>query len=323
MAEDGRLTLADKVPSGGLFPDSLTVRGNRLYVLNSGGPGLSPPCGKMPNITGFHVSSNGHLKPIAGSTRIINPGTSPGSFLNCDPGGFPTPQFQCGQNPPAFPRSPGQIGFTPEGDALVVTVKSTNSIYVFPLDEDNDGVPGKPAIWKAKGPNQPTYFGFSFDSEGNLIVSEPFGASPTIPASPKSAVSSFSISESGVLKAISSSIPNGRGTSCWVAVDPLTKRYAYIGNNATSDISSYVIGDDGHLKLLAAVAASANLPNDLAVAKERGEDDGSRGSAFLYALNGGSGTVGAWKINHDGSLKSLGTFGGLPALAGAQGLAAY
>jgi 6-phosphogluconolactonase (cycloisomerase 2 family) len=314
VGKDGTLTLADRVSSGGLFPDSLTVKGNQLYVLNAGGPGIAPSCGKSPNITGFQVSPHGQLTPIAGSTRDINPGTSPGSFLNCDPGGFPTPQFQCGQNPPAFPRSPGQIGFNPDGDALVVTVKSTNSIYVFPFDEDA-GL-GTPVIWKAKGPNQPTYFGFSFDSDGNLVVSEPFGATPTIPAAPKSAVSSFAIGSHGALTPISASVANGRGTSCWVAIDPLTKRYAYIGNNNTSDISSYEISDDGTLTLLAATAATGSLPNDLAVAKDRG-------SSFLYALNAGDGTVRAWGINRDGSLTSLGVFSGLPALAGAQGLAAY
>jgi 6-phosphogluconolactonase (cycloisomerase 2 family) len=195
-----------------------------------------------------------------------------------------------------------------------VTVKSTNSIYIFPLGDDN--TPGKPAIWKAGGPNQPTYFGFAFDAEGHLIVTEPFGAYPVIPKAPKSAVSSFAIGENGMLTQISASVPNGRGTSCWVVVDPLTKQFAYIGNNNTSDISSYAIGSDGSLTLLAATAAHASSANDMAVAKDKG-------SAFLYALNGGSGTVGAWTINADGSLSFIGTFGTLPALAGAQGLAAY
>jgi 6-phosphogluconolactonase (cycloisomerase 2 family) len=110
-------------------------------------------------------------------------------------------------------------------------------------------------------------------------------------------------------------VPNGRGTSCWVVLDP-QKRYAYIGNNATSDISSYTIGEEGSLTLLAAEAGSANLPNDLAVARDSG-------NSFLYVLNSGDGTVGAFQINNDGSLTPLGAVGGLPVDAGAQGLAAY
>jgi 6-phosphogluconolactonase len=110
-------------------------------------------------------------------------------------------------------------------------------------------------------------------------------------------------------------MPNGRGTACWVALDP-RKRYAYIANNTTSDISTYTIGEDGNLTLLAAEAGGANLPNDMAVADDNG-------SSFLYVLNAGDGTIGAFRINNDGSLTSLGAVGGLPADAGAQGLAAF
>src|SRR5262249_12268073 len=143
------------------------------------------------------------------------------------------------------------------------------SIYVFPVSED--GKPGTPTIMQDTGPNQPTYFGFAFDKRKHLIVSEPFGATPIIPAVPFSAVSSFAITESDgrqeifALQEISSSVPNGRGTSCWVALDPRTTRYAYISNNATSDISAYKIAKNGSLTLLAASAAVANLPNDMAV----------------------------------------------------------
>ncbi len=315
VAADGSLTLVDRVLSGGLFPASLAFNGNLLFVLNAGGPGLNPVCGKGPNITGFRVTQNGQLNAIAGSTQSIAPGTSPGSFLNCDPGGgpFPTDEFRCGLNPPAFPRSPAQVGFTPDGRELVVTVKGTNSIYVFPLEAGL--LPGTPTITQAAGPNQPTYFGFAFDRRGRLIVSEPFGATPVIPAAPFSAVSSFAITSTGSLEAISADVPNGRGTSCWIALDP-SGTYAYVANNATSDISAYAITRDGGLTLLAANAAVANLPNDMAVASDNG-------NSFLYVLNSGNGTVGVFRINDDGSLTSLGANGGLPADAGAQGIAAY
>lgn len=315
VADDGRLTLVDRMPSGGLFPASLTVHGDRLYVLNAGGPGLNPVCGTGPNITGFHVRSNAEMRLLANATQPIDPGSSPGSFLNCDPGVsfFATDEFRCGLNPPAFPRSPAQIGFTPDGRALVVTVKGINSIYVFPVDAE--GLPGTPTITQVGGPNQPTPFGFAFDKRGRLIVSEPFGASPVIPAIPFSAVSSFAINASGALEVISASVPNGRGLSCWVVLDPHQK-YAYVSSNATSDISSYTVDREGRLTLLAATAATANLPNDLAVAHD---SDGS----FFYVLNSGNGTIGAFQIQHDGSLTSLGAVGGLPVNAGAQGLAAY
>ncbi len=315
VAADGSLTRVDRVPSGGLFPASLAVHGNLLYVLNAGGPGLNPVCGIGPNITGFKIGHNGRLSPLADSTQPIDPGPNPGNFLNCDPGGgpFPTAEFRCGLNPPAFPRGPAQVGFTPNGRALVVTVKGTNTIYVFPLT--GGGWPGTPTITQIGDPNQPTPFGFAFDKHGHLIVTEPFGATSVIPAGDAGAVSSFTITKTGALEAISESVPNGRGTSCWIALDPRA-RYAYIGNNFTNDISSYTIDKDGRLVVLHATAAAANLPNDLAVAQDNGQ-------SFLYVLNSGDGTVGAFQIKDDGSLTPLGAVDGLPVDAGAQGLAAY
>src|SRR5207247_8664634 len=108
-------------------------------------------------------------------------------------------------------------------------------IYGFPVRKD--GTPGAPTMTQASGPNQPTFFGFAFDKSGHLIVSEPFGTTPVIPAVPRSAVSSFAITESGDLRAISSSVPNGGGTSCWIALDPRTKRYAYVADNAPSELA--------------------------------------------------------------------------------------
>jgi 6-phosphogluconolactonase len=318
VAPDGRLTLAGRVSSHGLFPNSLTVWGNELYVLNAGGPGISPATGIGPNITGFRFGLDGRLQEIADSTKSINPGI--GSALD----GFPTDQFLAGQNPPAFPRSPSQVGFTPDGSALVVTVKATNQIYVFPLDRDF-GLPGTPAIWTTGGLKQPAYFGFAFDWMGRLIVAEPFGASATIPSPTAGTVSSFTINRwQGNLHRISKSVANAQGTPCWISVDPVTGHYAYVSNNGTSTVSSYTIGEDGSLTLLNATAATDDRGNDMAVAENRGyATDQTANSAFLYALSAASGTVNAWKINPDGSLTVLGSFAGLPVMAGAQGLAAY
>ena len=315
VAHDGTLTWVQTLASGGLFPNSLTVDADHdlLYVLNAGG-GANSPCTNFtgPNITGFTVSKSGMMTALAGSTQPIDGGTKPFGFLNCDPGGFPAPA-QCGKNPPAFPRSPGQIGFTPGGHQLVVTDKGPNKIYVFPVNKN--GTPGTPTITKAAGPNQPTYFGFAFDDDGHLIVSEPFGATPAIPASPASAVSSFGIDHDGSLDTISSSVPNGEGTSCWVTI---SGRYAYVANNATSNVSLYKIGEDGKLTLLNATAATATKPNDMAVVG--GDDDGSR---FLYVIASGNGSIVVSRINADGSLTFVEEVSGLPIADGAQGLAAY
>jgi 6-phosphogluconolactonase len=331
VAADGTLTFVQKMPSGGLFPDSLTVHGSLLYVLNAGG-GVNTACTNFttPNITGFKLSG-AIMTPLSGSTQSIDGGALPFGFLNCDnaaPGAispFTLPPVQCGLNPPAFPRSPGEVKFTPKGKQIVVTDKGPNKIYVFPVLKD--GTPGTPTIFKATGPSQPTYYGFNFDAAGHLIVSEPFGSSPVIGAGILAgAVSSFSIGTDGSLTPISSSVPNGQGTSCWVALDPATyQTYAYISNNTSPTLSSYNVGSDGSLTLLADTAATVALPNDLAVALDTG-------GSFLYVVQSGTsnatigtvgGTVGVFQINADGSLTRLQQAAGLPVNSGAQGLAAY
>lgn len=160
VAKDGTLTFVDRVLSRGLFPNGLTVkrlkrgdpddRGDLLYVLNAGGPEvpicrLAPGTANVSNIAGFTVDSSGFMTAL-GSTAPIDPGpASEPSGVSCTAAaavgfsaltGAPAADFQCGLNPPSFVRSPAQILFTPDGNQLVVTVKGTNSIYVFSVEEN-------------------------------------------------------------------------------------------------------------------------------------------------------------------------------------------
>ena len=343
VASDGTLTVVAQVSSGGLFPNSLTVKrivgrdgewdngdgngdgnGNGkdiqgrelLYVLNAGGPGN---CSESPNITGFRVDRAGNMSSI-GSTRTIDPGPSAGTGVNCvDAAGFaaltgaPAADFACGLNPPSFPRSPAQVLFTPDGNQLVVTVKGTNSIYVFPVGEY--GRAGGPAVTQAPGPAIPTPFGIVFDKHGHLLVSEAFGSATAIPAGGHGAASSYSITAASQLFTISSHVADGGTAACWIALDP-SGSYAYVSNNLSASISSYSVGPNGSLTLLAGAAANGAGPNDLATAVEGG-------ASFLYVVEAGSGTVGAFQINPtNGSLTAISGGSGLPTV-GAIGIAAY
>lgn len=330
VTDNGKLKFADRVPSGGLYPDSVTVRssadngngdddgGALLYVLNAGGPGASRVCGTPPNITGFRVNGDGHMRRLARSVQsIIDQGPLDGNGygVNCPVGGFPRPFFDCGRNPPAFPRSPAQVRFTPDGRRLVVTVKGTNSIYIFPVGEH-----GVATQFQAPGPALPTYFGIAFDQQGHLLITEAFGKAPFIPMPGMGALSSFTITDTGALQQISTSVGDGGTAACWIALEPITGQYVYVGNNLSNSVSSYSVANDGSVTLLAAVAGRANGPNDMAAVAEDG-------ASFLYMLNSGSGTVGAFQVNlADGSLTPIGPAGGyagLPAMMSAQGLAAY
>jgi len=81
------LIFADRVFSGGLFPNSLTAlrkqHGNSkkqellLYALNAGGPEiavcqLTPDAANTPNMTGFKVTQAGRMIPLD-STQPIDP----------------------------------------------------------------------------------------------------------------------------------------------------------------------------------------------------------------------------------------------------------
>lgn len=330
IAADGALTaVGAPVPSGGLYPDSMAVRGHTLFVLNSGGPDACAPAPGFepyPNVTGFRIGAGGALTRIAGATKLVNPGVGPAPDT-CAPAGFAggSPQFDCGLNPPAFPRSPGQVAFTPDGESLVVSVKGTNSIHVLPFEH---GELGDAVVTRAPGASLPTYFGFGFDRHGNLIVSEPFGSATSIPAGGASALSSFRIAHDGHLIPQSTSVANGETATCWVAIDPRTGKYAYTANNGTNSISVYSIAGDGALTHLAGATEALPgegdelaHPNELATALDRDED--GHPVSYLYSMNSGTGMIGMFRIQADGALDPLGEIGGLPADAGAQGLVAF
>jgi len=336
VSPNGMLTFVSKVPSGGLFPNSLTVRSlgsagrgrNRgedpgpsdlLYVLNAGGPGN---CNVSPNITGFEVDGTGHMTPITAALDIF-PGSPTGSGANCSPEsaagfagltGAPVADFACGLNPPSFPRSPAHVKFTPQGDQLIVTVKGTNTIYIFPIG--TDGRAENPALSPSTLPALPSFFGLTFDKHGHMLVTELFGSNTSIPAGATGAVSSYTVTNNGILQSISSHVGDGGTAACWIALEPKNGEFAYVANNLSATISSYAVASDGSVTLVKGTATAAMGPNDLAAVT-----DGT--SSFLYVVNAANGTIGAFSINlTDGSLTAITGSNGLPP-AGAQGLAAF
>ena len=154
---------ARTVASGGTFPVSLTFRpakggGGILFVLNSGNEG---------NITGFRVAPNCEL------TRIANGQSGPLSPLVDDPP-FPNPE------PNEVLTTAGQVGFTPSGRKLVVTIKGgpqegetglpEGAIAVFDVNSNGRliGSPRVTAFDRDEGTAGP--FSFNFDADGNLLV---------------------------------------------------------------------------------------------------------------------------------------------------------
>ena len=94
--QPGGLAFVNKADSGGVFPVSLTISHNLVYVLNA----------ESPNITGFNLSRKGELTLLDGSTRSLGSGTF------------------------------AQVGFDPLGETLVATDKANNEILVYAVDEN-------------------------------------------------------------------------------------------------------------------------------------------------------------------------------------------
>jgi 6-phosphogluconolactonase len=262
------LEIVDVVNSGGIRPISLALHDDLLYVLNEGG---------TPNISGFEVGEDGTLTQLAGSTRpLIDGGAA----------------------------DPAQIGFSHDGDLLVVTDKAGNRLNTYTINED--GLPSPPID---NSSNAMTPFGFAFNNAGTLVVSEAFGG-----AANQAAASSYEAQEDGTLNVISGSVPNSQTASCWVQITNNGK-FAFISNTGSGTISSYRVNpSDGSLTLLNATAADTGMgsaPIDMAL---------SNNSRILFVLLGGSQSVASFRVWKNGNLTPIDTAAGLPV--GAQGIAA-
>jgi 6-phosphogluconolactonase len=262
------LVRTDKVSSGGKHPISLALHRNSLFVLNAGGQ-----VGDKDNVAGF-VFFAGRLHPLPDSTHA----------LSADDG------------------NPAQVGFSSDGEVLVVTEKDTSVIDTFTVD--NDGTIDKASSFQSSGP---TPFGFAMRGH-DLIVSEAFGG-----AADASAVSSYNLDKHGDLEVISPSVPTTETAACWIAVTR-NGRFAYASNTGSGTISGYAVAPDGRLTLLdpdgvTGITGVGSSPTDMTV---------SENGRFLYSRNG-NGTISVFRVNANGSLTPLSGVGGLPA--GATGIA--
>lgn len=222
------------------------------------------------NVTGFRLVQDGSLEPIAGSTQ------------------------------PLLGAGPAQIQFAPQDPFLLVTEKETNTISVFPIARGR----AQPATSFPSAGETP--FGFSFDPDGRLIVSEAFGG-----AADSSAVSSYDL-DGGVPDVISASVPTNQTAACWIVVTK-NGRYAYTTNTGSASVTGYEIGSNGELTVLdedGVTATTGAGPIDMAL---------TNSNRFLYSLDSGAQQISGFAVHADGSLAPVGAV----ALPGsANGLAA-
>ncbi len=265
VGADGGLETVGRTPSGPV-PKSVAEHGGLVYVLNTGAG----------TVTGFRLGEGG-LKPIAGGERSLSAPDADGA----------------------------QVGFTPDGSAVVVTERGANSIVTYPVGDD--GTLGELHLVASSGP---TPYGFAITTGGTLVVTEAFGAQKGA-----AAASSYTVDGTAVT-AVTASVGNGRSEICWAVVTG-DGRHAFTTNFADGAVSRYGIGPDGSLTL---EDATAGITVDGRVGlRDLGLTADGR---FLYAVDADSGSVYGWAVDGEGSLTPAGSTaaGGLPATV--AGLAA-
>ena len=259
-----RLRLEKIVASGGPFPASIAVHDNLVFVLDAGLAGY---------VQGYRIAG-GRLHPIAGSQRSLGLANS---------------------NPPGFLQSPGQVGFTPDGRHLVITLKGNNggSVDVFSVSDDGQ-LSNAPTATAVGG----VPFAFVFDPQGHLvIVNAAFGN-----------LSTYTVNGNGSLSLVSAGASDGQIAACWVIG---TKGNFYAANTGSGSLSRYTIDNNGTVALRSPLAATG-IPGaiDMAVS-----------GRFLYAQSGGSGSVKAFAVGEDGSLTPIGSWT-VPDGSSQEGIAA-
>ncbi len=257
------LTRSQVISSGGQFPVSIAVRGGQVFVLNAWGGG---------SVAGF-IQVGGHLIPVPSWTRSLGLGTSSSTL---------------------FTGTPGQIGFTPDGNQLLVTTKNAaNTVDVF--RDSVSGPSAEPTVTSLPGTIP---FGFTFDQYGHLALVET-GAG---------AVATFAIASDGTLTQLGSAA-TGQAATCWITAAPQGILYA---SNAGSGTESTLSTErDG------AITQLGTTPTDPGTTDATVSSDGQ----YLYVQAGGPGDVDVYRIGPGGALTETGSVT-VPGAIGGEGIAA-
>ena len=196
-----------------------------------------------------------------------------------------------------------QVGFTPDGRALIATERGGDKLSAFAVGMD--GMLGEPRTIDSLGA---TPYGFAISPNGTLVVTEAFRAEKGA-----AAASSYQVAGDTITPG-TASVGNGRSEVCWAVISN-DGRYAFTTNFADGAVSRYAIGMDGGLTL---EDAAAGITHDgrPGLRDEDLSDDGR----FLYAIDADQGQIVAWSVDEAGRLSMAGSWGGVPTTV--AGLAA-
>jgi DNA-binding beta-propeller fold protein YncE len=258
-----QLTLVQQISSDGTFPVSLAQHGNLLYVLNARGGGA---------LQGYVIAGD-HLAALPGSNRSLGLASVTG--------------------PTEFVSTPGEVGFTPDGNQLIVTTKNNgNDIDVYAV-EPTGQLSATPVVNSEPGT---VPFGFVFDPLGGLAVAE----------AGTDAVATFALSPQGTLTELAS-VATTQAATCWIVEDGTT---LYASNAGSPSLSSVSLEPWNALPLL------TNTTTDPGTVDAAVSPDGR----FLYVQTGGKGIVDEFEVGWGGALLEIGSVTVPNAVAG-EGIA--
>lgn len=311
---DGRLVPAGSIATGGNGTGAglgnqgglvLTRNERWLLAVNAGSNTLSVFEVRPRGLRLMDVEPTGGVQPISvtehrGVVYVVHAGSDSIAGFRLGPRGRLHPLTGSTRALSGSAVGPAQIAFTPDGDFLLVTEKNTNKIVTFAVERD--GLTTDMRVQDASGT---TPFGFTFGRRDQLFVTEAFGG-----AENASATSSYEIRRDGTLTPISVSVGTGQTAACWAALTP-DGRFAYVTNTGSGSISGYAVDFDGQIELLdddgrTGITGNGSTPVDVVIT------DSGR---YLYNLNSGTHTIGAFRIQADGSLTALPFAAGLPVSA--------
>jgi 6-phosphogluconolactonase (cycloisomerase 2 family) len=256
-----RLERVQTVGSHGQFPVSVAVHGNLVYVLNARAGG---------SIQGY-LRLGRHLVAIPAWHRS----------LGLDPA-----------QTPEFTSTPGQVAFSPDGRALIVTTKGNGSqIDVFGVNVFG-GVSLHPVVTPDPGA---VPFAVTFDRTGLARVAE----------AGTNSVATYRLGRDGSLTLLGRVSTGGQAT-CWITTNG---RELFVSNAASATVSRYAVHG-------AALDALAPLTTDGGTIDATVSADGRN----LYVQTGATGTVDEFRINPDGSLTAIGSVV-VPGGIGGEGIA--
>jgi 6-phosphogluconolactonase len=196
-----------------------------------------------------------------------------------------------------------QLGFTPDGRALIASERGADKLSAFAVGMD--GMLGEPTTIESQGA---TPYGFAISNDGTLVVTEAFGAQTGA-----AAASSYRV-DGDAITPKTASIGNGRSEICWAVIGN-DGRFAFTTNFADGAVSRYGIDRDGSLTL---EDATAGVTEDGRVGLR--DEDLSDDGRFLYAIDTDQGEIAGWAVGDDGSLSAIGPWSGVPTTV--AGLAA-